>query len=134
MRQQIQDSSHIFIDSNKSPHHTFLLLSGGEQCRGQLLEVAEPLQRLLRLLDELRVLLEVPDGLLPPDDVLPPEEGVADPLPQEALPERGARLVQRREEVEPAGLLRHLGILSGETSKCPEKACSKFSDSRNLGP
>ena len=46
------------------------------QCRGQLLEVAEPLQRLLRLLDELRVLLEVPDGLLPPDDVLPPEEDV----------------------------------------------------------
>ena len=29
-----------------------------------------------------------------------PEEGVAHPLPQQALPERGARLVQRREEVE----------------------------------
>ena len=53
-----------------------LLLAGGEQGRGQLLKVAQPLQRLLGVLDELCVLLEVPDRLLPPDDVLPPEEGV----------------------------------------------------------
>ena len=50
-----------------------------------------------------------------------PEEGVAHPLPQQALPERGARLVQGGEEVEtgaaarePAGLVRHLRILRGD--------------------
>ena len=58
------------------PFTTVLLLAGGEQGRGQLLKVAQPLQRLLGVLDELCVLLEVPDRLLPPDDVLPPEEGV----------------------------------------------------------